>query len=101
MIEETRSRAEQILRATIDGTPYDKAPQSRMEELLIELKNSGGGGGTSDYNQLSNKPSLNGKTLSGDLTSKDVDVESDYDTTYVPDEENLIISRAISPNSGI
>ena len=100
MVEETRSRAEQILQAIIDGTPYDKAPQSRMEELLIELKNSGGGGGTSDYNQLSNKPSLNGKTLSGDLTSKDVDVESDYDTNYDPEEENLIISRAIPPNSG-
>ena len=93
---ETKSRVERILRSTIDGTPYENNPLSRVEELLLELKDSGGG--VTDYNQLSNKPSLNGITISGELTSKDVDVESDYDTTYDPEEETLIISRAIPPN---
>ena len=44
------SREEDILRATIDGTEYNKPPQSRVEELLIELKEAieeGGGGGGS------------------------------------------------------
>lgn len=43
------SRNEQILRAAIDGTDYGEPPQSRIEELLIELKETieaGGGGGT-------------------------------------------------------
>lgn len=43
------SREEDILRATIDGTEYTEPPMSRVEELLIELKEAieeGGGGGT-------------------------------------------------------
>lgn len=45
-----QSRDEEILIATIDGTEYNKLPQSRMEELLLELKEvieEGGGGGGS------------------------------------------------------
>ena len=95
-----QSRVEDIIQSKIDGTSYDKPPLSRVEALLIELDVGGGGGGTTDYNSLSNKPSLNGKTLAGDLTSQDVDVESNYDTTYDPEDENLIISRAVPPNSG-
>jgi hypothetical protein len=87
------SRAEEILQSKIDGTSYDKPPLSRVEALLIELDTGGGGGGTTDYNQLTNKPTLNGVELKGNLTSKDVDVESDYDTTYDPEEERLIISQ--------
>ena len=33
-----QSRTEEILIATIDGEEYDKLPQSRLEELLLELK---------------------------------------------------------------
>lgn len=102
-IENPQSRVEGILKATVDGTEYTKQPLSRVEEDLLELKSvieqGGGGGGTTDYNQLNNKPSLNGTTLAGELTSKDVDVESDYNTTYDPEEERLVISKA-TPNSG-
>ena len=38
MSSEPLSRNEAILRATIDGTEYDAPPQSRIESLLIELK---------------------------------------------------------------
>ena len=100
MGEIPQSRVEEILQSKIDGTAYDKPPQSRIEALLIELNTGGGGGGTSDYNQLSNKPTLNGRLLSGNLTSEDVDVESNYNTTYDAEEENLIISRATPPNDG-
>lgn len=88
-----QSRAEEILQSKIDGTSYDKPPQSRVEELLLELDTGGGGGGTTDYNQLSNKPTLNGVTLQGNLKSADVKVEGDYDTTYNPDDESIIISQ--------
>ena len=39
-------------------------------------KHSGGGGdgGTSNYNDLSNKPSINGVTLSGNKTSEDLNI---------------------------
>lgn len=90
-----QSRNEEILIATIDGKEYDKAPQSRMEELLLELKEvieeGGGGGGTTNYNNLSNQPQVNGETLIGDKSGADlglVDAEegkglstNDYDDT--------------------
>lgn len=85
------SRVEDILQSKIDGTSYDKAPLSRVEELLIEL-DVGGGGGTTDYNQLSNKPTLNGVTIQGNLKSEDVKVEGDYDRSYDPDDEHIIIT---------
>ena len=51
-----------------------------VEELLPlifkALKKGGGGGGTSDYNNLDNKPSINGHTLSGNKTSEQLGIES-------------------------
>lgn len=44
------SNVENILQSIVDGGEYDKSPQSRVEELLIEVKEAieegGGGGGT-------------------------------------------------------
>ncbi len=92
-LEIPSSRVEAILKSKIDGTAYDKPPLSRVEALLIELDTGGGGGGTTDYNQLHNLPTLNGVELKGDLKSADVKVEGDYDTTYNPDDESIIISQ--------
>lgn len=39
---------------------------------------SGGGGGTSDYSKLSNKPSINGVTLLGNKTTHDLKLETTY-----------------------
>lgn len=47
-----QSRDEKILAATIDGTEYTGEPQSRIEYLLLELKEvieGGGGGSSTDY----------------------------------------------------
>ena len=69
-------------------------PQSRVEELLLAIHDEGGTGGTNDYNKLINKPSLNGTTLQGDLTSEDVHVPSKQtgqDTTWNPDTESVVI----------
>ena len=37
-------------------------------------KRGGGGGGTSDYESLSNKPQINGVTLVGNLSSADLNL---------------------------
>ena len=48
------SNVEDILRATIDGTEYTEPPKSRVESLLVELKDKieEGGGGGSDIPQF-------------------------------------------------
>ena len=69
-----QSRNEAILRATIDGTEYTDPPQSRIEDLLLELKEAieQGGGSVESYEQLTNKPQINGTTLSGDKSTEDL-----------------------------
>lgn len=74
------SRSEEILFATINGEEYNGLPESRIEELLLELKavieaGGGGGGGTTNYNLLTNKPKINGVTLSGDKSADDLNLE--------------------------
>ena len=82
-----QSRSEQILRATIDGTPYNEPAQSRIENLLLELKETieagGGGGGTTNYNLLTNKPSINGHELMGDKTSEDLEIDQPLTTAQL------------------
>lgn len=44
----------------------------------------GGGGGTTNYNELENKPSINGVVLSGNKTSADLNISGGGDTSYTP-----------------
>jgi hypothetical protein len=72
---EIPGRDEQILTAIINGTEYDKVPQSRIEYLLLQLKDViEGGGGVSDYAELSNKPQINSVTLVGNKTLSDLGI---------------------------
>jgi len=49
------------------------SPKTREELYLNEIaNNSGGGGGTTNYNQLSNKPKVNNVELSGNKTTRDL-----------------------------
>jgi hypothetical protein len=69
-------------------------PQSRVEELLLAIhdQGGGGGGGTTDYNQLTNKPSINGTTLQGDLTLEDIGAASNGSrTTYDAEGEEVTV----------
>lgn len=96
MNQNPQSRVERILHSTLDGTPYNAKPQSRVEEDLLELKalieaGGGGGGGTKDYNKLDNKPTIDGETLSGDMTNEDLNLVSYKDTTYDSESEHLTI----------
>ena len=52
-----------------------------LAALFAKLKNSGGTGGTSDYNGLTNKPTLNGVEISGNKTSADYKISAE--TTQV------------------
>ena len=94
------SREEDILRATIDGTQYDGKPQSRIEKLLLELKEAieaggggGGGGGTTNYNLLTNKPKVNGNELTGNKTSKQLGILEGMKASYTAGTENLTLTR--------
>lgn len=46
----------------------------KHDDAILELSKGGGGGGTSDYAKLANKPSINGHTLVGDLSSEDLGI---------------------------
>ena len=64
-----QSRNEAILESIVEGTEYTDPPQSRIEDLLLDVKEViEQGGGTSDYTELTNKPEINGNTLSGNKT---------------------------------
>lgn len=44
-------------------------------EMAVAARLTGGGGGTSDYSQLTNKPSINGTILVGNKTLSDLGIE--------------------------
>lgn len=61
-MNDSKSRAEVYLKAAIDGTGVEglPPPQSRLDELLLQLiKNGAGGGGASSWNDLTDKPFYN------------------------------------------
>lgn len=66
-------------------------PVTRVEQYLAYIaENGGGGGGTSNYNSLSNKPSINGATLIGNKPLSDFGIpedleDFDYSHVSVPD----------------
>jgi hypothetical protein len=73
-----QSRSEEILYDTIHSLEYTERPQSRIEELLLELKAViEGGSGTTDYDDLENKPSINNVELSGDKSLADLGAASE------------------------
>lgn len=79
------SRIEKIIRSTTAGVPYTEPAGSDIEEALLELKEAieqGGGGGTSDYSQLENKPQINGHELNGSKTSADLGLVGAGGTDY-------------------
>jgi hypothetical protein len=78
------SRIENILETTIAGEPYTDDAQSRIEALLIELKAAieGGGGGTTDYTDLENKPQINGVTVVGNKSSAELKLPY-AETSYI------------------
>ena len=64
------------------------------EAAYIMVSGAGGEGGVTDYNQLSNQPSINGVTLTGNLTSDDLNIESG-DASVVIDTETEITEETL------
>lgn len=63
--------------------------QLEKDGVIEEFELAGSGGGTSDYDDLTNKPSINGVELTGDKTSNDLDIFSKVDYTYEDDTNTL------------
>ncbi len=73
-----QSRNEDILQSIIDGTQYTDPPKSRVEDLLLQVKEviEESSGGTGDYDDLENKPQIGGVTLSGNKSASDLGLAS-------------------------
>lgn len=71
---ELPGRDEQIIQSIIDGTEYTRVPQSRIEYLLLQLKQVIESSGTSDYNDIENKPQINSVTLVGNKSLSDLGI---------------------------
>lgn len=58
------------LKAMVGGATNQILAKKSYEDFDFEwIDNTGGSGGTTDYNALSNKPSINGSTLQGNKTA--------------------------------
>lgn len=86
------SRSEKILAATIDGTEYTEKPKSRIEELLLELKELiEGGGSSSDYATDINFSMDSGTfVITAQLKNKDGDPLGTAKTVDIPLEATVV-----------
>ena len=75
------TRKEQYLaKAAGQAVEIPAEPITREEAYLEAIANAGGGGGgTTNYNQLSNKPQINGTTLTGNKSASDLSLASTAD----------------------
>ena len=62
---------------------------------LLAVK-KGGGGGTSDYSQLSNKPQINSVELSGNKSLHDLGIAGEDTIGTIPDEQWTAIEEILS-----
>lgn len=99
--EPNQSRSEDIIQSILDNTEYDEPARSRIEYLLVELKNAieggGGGTGTDNYNELNNKPSINGTVLSGNKSLDNLGIQAKltFDSAPTEDSENPVESGGV------
>ena len=104
------TREEMFLSAIAGDTSTDDlpTPETRIEFFLQEIIDNGsggGGGGTSNYNSLTNKPQINGHTLSGNKTSADIGV-LDGSTKYAAsialsiDSSTFVVTAQLKDQDG-
>lgn len=70
------------------GFSYQKDVSSitELDERLTKVEEDGGGGGTTDYNKLVNKPKLNDEVIEGEKTSDDYHIKGGGSKPVVEDE---------------
>lgn len=81
-----------------EGTQLPDHPVTRVEQYLDYIANNGGGGGgTTNYEALSNKPQINGTTLSGNKTSADLGLQDrlTFDATPTEESTNPVTSGGV------
>ena len=76
MLPATKSQAENGVDNKTYMTPL------RTKQAILANK-SGGGSGTSNYNDLENKPKINNVTLEGNKTSSELGLTGDKHFTYI------------------
>ena len=91
--EPNQSRSEDIIQSILDNTEYNEEARSRIEYLLIELKNAieggGGGGGVTSYAPLTEKPKIDNHTLqAGNNTSSDLGLQTKLTFDSAPTENS-------------
>jgi hypothetical protein len=64
------------------------AKKSNTDNDLEWVNQSGGGGGTSNYNDLTNKPSINNVTLSGNKTAAQLGLQTELTIDAIPTENS-------------
>lgn len=82
--------------ANPEGTATESLTKIQIGEDIFNIP-SGGSGGTSDYTDLTNKPSINGTTLSGNKTSSDLGLQSalTFDNSPTSESNNPVKSGGI------
>lgn len=91
--EPNQSRSEDIIQSILDNTEYDEPARSRIEYLLIELKNAieggGGGGSVTSYSPLTEKPKIDNHTLqAGNNSSSDLGLQTKLTFDSAPTENS-------------
>lgn len=60
----------------VEANPTDSASETltklKVDDIIYSVPSGGGGGGTSDYTELENKPEINGVTLAGNKSAADL-----------------------------
>ena len=72
--------------ATINGN-------NLLEGGNIEIQTGGGGGGTTDYTDLTNKPSINGVVLSGNKTTSQLGINIPARTSDLTNDSGFLTSE--------
>lgn len=81
-LPEPKSRKESYLaKAAGMSVEVPEQPESREEQYLAAIAEGGGGGGTSDFDKLSNRPKYNGTTMTGETNIPEVVTYSDFTGT--------------------
>lgn len=83
MLPATKSQAEN----GVDNKTYMTPLRTKQ---AIQANKSGGGSGTSNYNDLDNKPKINNVTLEGNKTSSELGLTGDKDFVYIKSTPNKI-----------
>lgn len=91
--EPNQSRSEDIIQSILDNTEYDEPARSRIEYLLVELKNAieggAGGGGVTSYSPLTEKPKIDNHILqAGNNTSSDLGLQTKLTFDSAPTENS-------------